>query len=139
MGRYAGWEKLSLADLSKLERARLQTQAKPSKYKNVKTVVDGITFDSKKEAARYSELKLMEKAGLIQNIGLHPSIELVAHNSSTKAGIGVGRYVADFMYWDIKRHIIVVEDVKSSATKTAVYLLKKLLVKACHDIEITEV
>ena len=38
------------------------------KYKNKKTVYDGITFDSKKEAQRYSELKLLEKVGKIKNL-----------------------------------------------------------------------
>ncbi len=138
MGRYAGWEKLSLADLSKRERKQLQTHSKPSKYKNVKTVVDGITFDSKKEAARYNELKLMEKAGLIRDLLVQAPIQLLAHCVATDRPCGVGLYYADFSYTESDGNVVV-EDVKSSATRTALYQLKKLLVFACHGIEITEV
>ena len=46
-----------------------------TKYRAIKTVVDGITFDSKKEAKRYSELKIMEKAGIIATLRLQPEFK----------------------------------------------------------------
>ena len=47
-----------------------------SKYRNVKTEVDGILFASKKEARRYSELKLLERAGEIAHLELQPRIKI---------------------------------------------------------------
>lgn len=109
-----------------------------SKFKNTKTEVDGITFASKKEAARYQELKLMEKAGQISSLVLQPKFEIQLN------GIKVCTYIADFCYNDFQKHlsgksatVAVVEDVKG--VRTAVYRLKKKLVKAQYGIEIQEV
>jgi hypothetical protein len=49
----------------------------PNKYRNIKTIVDGITFASKKEAKRYSELKLLERAGMITDLELQPAFNLI--------------------------------------------------------------
>ena len=85
------------------------------KYGAKKTVVDGITFDSKAEAKRYGELKLLEKAGAISELELQPRFLLQgafkAHNGKTIRKI---EYVADFKY--IESHQVVVEDVKGQAT-----------------------
>ena len=48
----------------------------PRKYRNVKTTVDGITFDSKAEANRYCELRAAKRAGAIQGFGIQPSFVL---------------------------------------------------------------
>ena len=101
-----------------------------SKYGNKKTVVDGITFDSKKEAARYQELKLMEKAGVIIDLQLQPPFPIAIN------GEKICTYKADFAY-KVKAGGEVVEDVKG--VRTPIYNLKKKLVKACHGVEITEV
>lgn len=113
------------------------------KYKNVKTEVDGITFDSKKEATRYIELKYMERAGLIKDLKrqvrfcLVPTIE----GEGKKVRQRAAYYVADFEYWE--KHTDcwkrVVEDVKSEATMTDVYRLKKKLMMWRYGIEIKEV
>lgn len=104
-----------------------------SKYKAVKTTVDGITFDSKKEAKRYGELKLLEKAGQISHLRLQHKWPLEIN------GFLICTYKCDFYYhehfkdggWDE-----VVEDVKGM--KTPIYKLKKKLMKAIHGIEILE-
>jgi hypothetical protein len=54
-------------------------------------------------------------------------------------GEKIGRYVADFRYVDTATGVVTVEDVKSGPTKTPVYRLKRKLVKALYDIDITEV
>ena len=92
------------------------------KYKAKKTVVDGITFDSKKEACRYQELKLMEKAGQITDLKLQPKFQLQAkyRNGAGKA-IREVSYIADFQYKQDGK--VIVEDVKG--VKTEVYKLKK--------------
>lgn len=94
------------------------------KYNNIKTVVDGIKFDSKKEAKRYGELKLLEQAGEISVLRLQ-----------VKFNLSVCSYVADFVYYD-KNKIMVVEDCKGM--KTPVYNLKKKMVKHELGIDILE-
>lgn len=94
-----------------------------SKYNNKKTIVNGITFDSKAEARRYSHLELMQRSGVISDLELQPRFLIcpqVKHNGKT---IAKKSYVADFMYRE--GNSIVVEDVKGF--KTAVYNLKKSL------------
>lgn len=101
-----------------------------NKYNARKTEVDGITFDSKKEAKRYCELKLMEKAGIISELILQPRYNIEID------GQYICFYKADFSYNDENTNLVV-EDVKGM--KTPVYNLKKKLVKACHNIDIVEI
>lgn len=107
-----------------------------SKYRAVRTTVDGIKFASKREARRYGELKLAQAGGAIRNLALQVPYDLVVN------GQKVGRYVADFVYHagpiapGFSTASTVVEDVKGM--KTPVYNLKKKLMKAIHGIEILE-
>ena len=101
------------------------------KYKNVKTVLDGITFDSKKEATRYAELKLLAKSGLIQNLRLQVPFELIPKQQGERAV----KYIADFVYTENGE--TVVEDVKG--IKTDVYKIKKKLMLKVHGLRIKEV
>lgn len=103
-----------------------------SKYNAVRTVVDNITFDSKKEAARYVELKILESAGQIVSLELQPVFQLLV-----KSGRSVGKYRADFKYYDCQKRDWVIEDVKG--VKTAVYRLKKRIVEEVYGIKIIEV
>jgi hypothetical protein len=109
---------------------------KPSKYRARRTEVDGITFASKKEAKRYSELKLLERAGEIQNLELQPRFELQA-----SGGAPLGAYVADFRFYERRQHVNVfhevVEDVKGF--KTPLYRWKKKHVEAQYGITIREI
>lgn len=96
---------------------------KKSKYSSAKTDVDGVTFDSKKEAEFYAELKLREKAGEISRLRLQPRYllqEAFKHEGKQYREI---EYVADFEY--IENGETVVVDVKGF--KTAVYMIKKKL------------
>ena len=108
------------------------------KYHNKKTVVDGITFDSRLEAARYRELKLMERAGAIQALTLQPEFELqpaFKKNGKTYRKI---TYRADFSYFLVKEDKVIVEDTKGF--KTDVYSLKKKLFEYRYpDLTIREV
>ena len=94
-----------------------------SKYKSKKMVIDGITFDSKKEAYRYCELKLLEKAGKIKDLELQHKFELQPSFKKNGRTIRAVYYIADFTYFDLERMKNVVEDVKGFRTKE--YLLKK--------------
>lgn len=99
-----------------------------NKYRAIKTIIDDITFDSKKEARRYVELKLLVKAGVISDLKLQPRFDLIIN------GCKCGFYKADFDY--IENGKRVTEDVKGM--KTPVYNLKKKLIKAIYGIEIFE-
>lgn len=108
-----------------------------NKYRNKKTVVDGIKFDSVKEASRYYELKELQQKGDILNLRLQPRYEL--QESFTHPEFGKLRaitYVADFEY--CKGGKLVVEDVKGM--KTDVYKIKKkLFLKRYPEIIFKEV
>lgn len=104
-----------------------------TKYHNRKTEYLGIQFDSQKEANRYRELLLLERAGLIIGLELQPRYDLVVN------GHKLGFYRGDFRYKDVALDTVVLEDVKSPVTRTAVYQLKKKLVRALYEVEITEV
>lgn len=96
-----------------------------SKYKAKKTEIDGITFDSKAEAKRYQELKLLERAGQIKHLSLQPRFMLQEGfvNVHTGKKERMIEYVADFMY--LENNVIIVEDVKG--VKTADYKIKRKL------------
>lgn len=102
-----------------------------SKYNAKKANVDGHKFDSKKEAERYRELKLLEKAKEIRNLELQPRF-LLQDKFKDKTGTTHRKieYVADFMYVD-KDDKKIVEDVKG--VMTDVYKLKKKLFLNLYD------
>jgi hypothetical protein len=104
--------------------------AKRSKYNATRTTVDGITFTSKREAKRYSELKLLEIAGEIKELVLQPRYELKVN------GHVVTTYVADFRYDDCKTRKNIVEDTKGF--RTPEYRIKKKLMLAIYKIEVLE-
>ena len=103
------------------------------KYRNIPVEIDGVKFASKAEAARFMELKMLKRAGEITGIiECHPRWDLIVN------GHRIGRYTADFCYLG-KNGERVVEDVKSTPTKTTAYVLRKKLMKAIHGIEVQEV
>ena len=98
------------------------------KYHNTKTVADGIKFDSKLEAERYAQLKMMERAGVIRDLELQPSFELIP--SFRKNGKTWRRtvYKADFRYILAEDDSYIIEDVKGSTSViTDVFRLKQKL------------
>ena len=96
-----------------------------NKYHNVKTVVNGIKFDSRKESERYNELKMLERCGVISNLELQKRFEICPKKYANKKA---RYYVADFVYEE--KGFLVIEDVKSEITrKNPVYSLKKALVQ----------
>jgi hypothetical protein len=103
------------------------------KYKNIKTIINGITFDSKKEAGYYGILRLKEKARLIQRFEMQVRYDLVVN------GIMICFYKADFVTYKHGK-VFEVIDVKSKMTKSLpVYRLKKKLLKAIYNIDIVEI
>lgn len=81
-----------------------------NKYGAIKTIVDNIQFDSRAEAQYYQQLKLMEGAGIISDLSLHPKFVLIEpfkKHGKRKSGI---KYTADFMYQEKGETVVV--DVK---------------------------
>lgn len=120
---------------------------KESKYHNIKTECNGIKFDSKREAERYSELMVMLQAGEIRGLKLQPEFSLI-ESFVTPSGekIRAVRYKADFSYerntkdqWGYDVWIKVVEDVKSPATRTRQYINKAKAFAEKYGFSITEI
>ena len=130
-------------------RMALELEAPPvpapgaNKYHARRVTVDGVTFASRREAGRYLELRLREKAGEIEALELQPVFPLyVMEIWRSQAPIVLrdcGVYTADFRYCDLQSGEIIVEDVKSDATKTTDYRLRKTVAEAVHGMTITEI
>lgn len=102
------------------------------KYRNQPVTVDGLRFDSKKEARRYQQLKLMQAAGDITGLDVQRRLPVVID------GVHICVYVADFVYE--RGGVKVYEDVKSDITRrNPVYRLKRKLVRVVLGIDIVEV
>ena len=109
---------------------------KPSKYGNKKVTIGGEKFDSQKEAWRYGELVLLERAGQIYSLNRQVRFELIpAQYIGKKCVERAVHYVADFVYW--KDGIKIVEDTKGVRTKD--YIIKRKLMLFVHGIRIKEV
>ena len=124
-----------------------------SKYHNRKVTVDGITFDSVKEANRYKELKVLERAGQIHDLQLQVKFKLIPAqrewtDETTKSGKPKKgnviehevSYIADFTYRN-RYGLLVVEDVKGYRKGTAydLFVVKRKLMLWIHGIRVKEV
>lgn len=107
----------------------VETVPKPSKYRNRKTEIDGLVFDSKKEATHYLDLREQQRAGLITDLRCQVEIPLIVNNCC------VGMYVADFQYFNAADELVTV-DVKGM--RTDVYKLKRKIL-AANGVKIVEV
>lgn len=110
-----------------------KSTAKGGKFGNVKVTTRDGTFDSKLELRRWFALGLMEHNGEIKNLRRQVRYDLIDKSDYGKAI----SYVADFVYE--KDDKTVVEDTKSSATKTPLYRLKKRLMAERYGIKIKEI
>jgi len=127
--------RMSVEDYRKLKK-------RPAKYRNIHTQRyvgnEIINFHSKKEAARYDELAMLLEAGVISELKLQPSFTLwESYTKPNGAKVKSVRYVADFSY--MKDGELIVEDVKSTATRTTDYKLKKTLMSVDRGIEVIEI
>lgn len=123
-----------------------------NKYKSTKTEVNGILFDSKKEAKRYSELLMLQNAGLISNLQTQVKFVLIPaqrelsnevySKGKNKGMLKPGRviekecaYIADFVYTE--NGVLKVEDTKGFRTKD--YIIKRKLMLYVHGIRVVEI
>ena len=127
-----------MGDLRQIQKR--SQKGKGMKYKNSKIDYDGIKFDSKKEAERYAELKILEKAGEIKNLQLQRPFELIPRQKiDGKVVERACKYIADFVYqeripggWKL-----VVEDTKGFRTEA--YKIKRKLMLQKYGIQIREI
>lgn len=139
-----------MARMSNTELIRL----KRNKYRNRKVEMNGIVYDSAKEANRHQELLLLEKAGEISDLRCQVEYELIPEqreftNEIYQKGPKKGcfkkgklleqkcSYIADFVYFDREKQQIVVEDTKGFKTKD--YIIKRKLMLFRHGIRIQEI
>ena len=110
---------------------------KRQKYGNSKTTIDGIRFDSKREAQRWQELRLMERAGRITDLRRQVKFVLIPSQRGEDGKVIEKQvaYIADFVY--LKDGKTVVED--SKGYRTEVYRLKKKMMLYFFHIRIQEV
>lgn len=109
---------------------------KRAKYGNKKVTVDGILFDSEREAKRWMELRLLERAGVISALERQVPFELLPARRRSDGKLEKNAvYIADFTYHRDGRFIV--EDAKGVRTKE--YILKRKMMLAIHEIEIAEV
>ena len=118
---------------SLIENGQAPLKEKKRKYGNEKVEYDGRIFDSKWERDRYCELKLLEKAGRINDLKCQEKFVLIDKSRDHRETA----YVADFTYQENGK--LVVEDCKSKITKTAAYKIKKKLMQERYGITIKEV
>lgn len=104
-----------------------------SKYRALKTTVEGITFDSALEAKRYKQLKLLEEAGAIKNLQLQPKFRLMDSFKYGGKTIRAIDYIADFMYQEDGKRIV--EDVKGMRTKDYIIKSKLFIRKYILELE----
>lgn len=96
--------------------------------------VDGIVFDSKKEATRYSGLRLLERAGVISNIETQKPFKVSIEDRHFCT------FTVDFAYIEVDSGAVVYEEVKSTGTKKdAAYRLRRKAAELFHGIKITEI
>lgn len=119
-----------------------------NKYRSRKVKVNGITFDSKKEANRFLELSLLERAGKITDLKQQVKFVLIPaqrepETIGKRGGVKKGKllerecsYIADFTYKDAGGKLIV-EDTKGMRTKD--YIIKRKLMLFIHGIQVKEI
>lgn len=123
---------------------------KMNKYQAIKTIVNGIEFDSRKEARRYQELLLLQRTGVIQDLKTQVKYILIPAQYETFERYGKNgqrlkdgqrllekecSYIADFVYTENDKEIV--EDAKGVRTKD--YIIKRKLMLKEHNIRIKEV
>lgn len=108
-----------------------------TKYRSRKAVLDGVVFDSRLEANRYAELKLLERAGEITDLRTQVKYTLIPAQKKPSGGTERAvTYTADFAYRD-KFGREIVED--SKGVRTQQYIIRRKLMLYVHGIEVKEV
>ena len=110
-----------------------------AKYGNKKVIFDGETFDSKKEAQRFAQLKVLERAGAIGCLERQKKYVLIPKQTGSDGKIAEREvaYIADFVYFDRSKCKTVIEDTKGY--RTPEYIIKRKLMRYILGYEIDEI
>lgn len=130
-GRALG--RVNKKDALALVQKMTNTKRRRSKFNAQRTIVDGVSFHSKRESEAWLYLKIRERAGEIRDLKRQVPFKLAAF-SKTGAPEYVTTYIADFQYFDVRQNRVVVSDAKGCVT--AMFRLKAKMLKACHGIEV---
>jgi len=110
---------------------------RPHKYGAKKATVDGVNFSSKREAKRWMELQMLLEGGEIKDLRRQVKIALIGRADMIRTPTGkVAHYVADFVYFDNRTGLEVIEDAKGYPTPE--YKLKRAIL-AAQGVRIVEV
>jgi Protein of unknown function (DUF1064) len=126
-----GWERVTA------DQIRPSADPKPSKYRNVKAMVDGRTFDSKREARHYQGLKAQEAVGEIRDLRCQVAFALLVPCLADGVNVVAASYVADFVYVTVadgRQHIV-----DAKGMRTQIYQLKKRWLELQNGVRIEEV
>jgi hypothetical protein len=125
-----------------LQDATVPPARQGNKYGAKPIHIDGVRCASAKEAARFLELRLLQKHGAIADLETQPVFHLhimeIWRSGLPIRITTVGRYTADFRYLNLETGEIVVEDTKSDPTKTEAYRLRVQVAQAVHGFTVTE-
>jgi len=115
------------------------TVKRRSKHGNVRVRIDNINFDSKVEAKRYNQLRLLQQCGVITDLQCQVSFELApaVHLHGRHRMSPPLRYLADFVYRQDGKQIV--EDVKGAEKVTEGFRIKRHLMATVHGIHIIEI
>lgn len=109
-----------------------------NKYKNKKIVIDGIKFDSRLEANRYCQLKILERAREIKDLRIQVEFVIQPSYKKNNKTIRAIKYIADFVYYDVKKKKTIIEDTKGF--RNEVYRIKKKIFEYKYpELEIVEI
>lgn len=115
---------------------RARKQKRSNKYGAIKETVDGIVFDSRLEARRYGQLKLLERAGTIRGLRVHPVYPIIIDGEPVKMRNGhAAKYTADFSYFEGNESVT--EDCKGFVVRD--WPLRRAIIEAIYKITIREI
>ena len=126
-------------------RELVNQQKKANKLNAVKTNIDGLKFDSKSEAKRYTELKMLQAAGEISDLKTQVKFVLIPSQKDENGKVIEKEcsYIADFVYYDNRANKTIVEDVKGyvnpASSTYAKFVIKRKLMLYIHGIRVTEI
>lgn len=135
---WRGWEKFEPPTRTRASIAEAPVQRRRSKMGNLPAEVDGIRFDSQREAEIYQELLLRQKAGELTRLERQPRFDL---HALTPGGdfIAITSYRADFRYVVVADKRTEIIDVKAPPSRTEAYRIRKAWAEAEYGIQIVEV
>jgi hypothetical protein len=118
-----------------IPRGNVVRSIRRSKYRNMRVIVDGLKFQSKREAKAWCDLKHRERAGEISELRRQVPYQLYASTECGGIVAPICKYVADFVFIDNRTRETVVADAKGGCI-TPMFRLKQKMMRICYGIEV---